>query len=188
MNPFLLQHRWQPAPQTLLSKRAFSLIEVIIAGSLLVLIGTMIYRMNVGSVQKTLTGKMVVQMAVLKGANDVLYEVRRCSDFVRPHLGETCSYLVARDMTNQMLFLYLDKDVTNSANFKRELFRLVSYRDTYSGTYKKENEKVLLTSISRLTFTCLDPDTVQVNLTVSNDREDFQFVTRVGAMNLGDLE
>lgn len=169
-------------------RRAFTLVELIIAGGILVLISGIIYKMNIGSTQKTLTGKMVLQMSALKGANDLLAEVRRCSEFVRPHLGETCSYLAARDMTNQILLLFLDDDVANSSACKKKLYRLVSYRDRYTGAFQQQDSKVLLTAVSRLTFTCLDPNTIQVNLTVANDREEFQFITRVGAMNLGDLE
>ncbi|HNV72230.1 MAG TPA: prepilin-type N-terminal cleavage/methylation domain-containing protein, partial [Candidatus Ozemobacteraceae bacterium] len=42
-------------------KRAFTLVELLVAGAIFILIMTLAYRMNVASTQKTLTGKLVLQ-------------------------------------------------------------------------------------------------------------------------------
>lgn len=169
-------------------RAAFTVLEIIISISILAMLMTLVYKMNVFSTQKTMTGKMVLQMDSLRTANRLMYELRRCSDFVRPHLGETTTYLLAKDMTNQMLFIYLDKDEESSKACRKDLYKIVLYRDTHRGGYDSGEEKVIMKSVQRLTFTCLDPNTVQLNLIMANDTEEYQIITRVGAMNLGDLE
>ncbi|MEW6708418.1 MAG: prepilin-type N-terminal cleavage/methylation domain-containing protein [Candidatus Riflebacteria bacterium] len=168
--------------------RGFSLVEIMIGAGILALILGIGYKMNVSRNQKNLTGKLVLQMDALMISNRLMFELRRCSDFVRPHLGETSTYLLARDMTNQMLFIYLEEDKDSSEKFDGQLFKLKMYRDSHSGSYQKKEEHVLARAVKRMTFTCLDPNTVQLNLILSNEREDFQCITKVSSLNLGDLE
>lgn len=149
---------------------------------------TIFYRMNIGGHQKILTGKLVLQQDALRVANLLLYEIRRCSDVVRPHQGETVPFLAARDMSNQMYFVYLVRDDEYSKSYNKELYKIVQYRDTHSGSYQQSQEKTLATAIKHLSFTSLDPYTVQLNLILANDRDEYQILTKVAAMNFGELE
>ena len=166
----------------------FTTIELlVVAGTIALLVGVMV-RFFSFTASPGVSDRLVLQMELRKASDELMAEIRRCSAIVRPHLGESAPFLVARDLRNRMLFLYLDNDEPHSKKYKKSLFRLVLYRDAYTGSYDPKQQRTLAESVRRLTFTSLDANSVQINLTIANDRQDFQCVTRVAVMNLGEIE
>lgn len=170
------------------NRRATTLVEVIVVMVLLTLVGGTAYHFFVqvqGNAQRTVGERLVLQMEARRIADELMQEVRKGTEIVRPHLGETTSFLICKDITNRMLTVYQTVDKTHSETFEKDLFRIVSYRNDYSGKFDPASQRILGDSVLRLTFTCLDPNSIQLNLILANKKQDFQFITRVGIMNLG---
>jgi hypothetical protein len=103
-------------------------------------------------------------------------------------MGETLPFLVFKDIINQTTILYLEPNNPASEFLKKRVYKLVAYRTDYSGSYNAKQEQILLETVRRMTFTSLSPNAVQVNATVLNERDEFQFLAHIGLMNIGGLE
>lgn len=173
-----------------ISRRAFTLVELIMAAALVALVGIIAMRIfsTVGSTQLNLSQQAILQMDSRKAFDNIVDQIRKGTDIVRPTTGETLPYMIFKDVINQMTVLYLEPNNSVANSLEQRVFRLISYRSDYSGAYQSDNEKVLLDSIKQLRFTCLSPTSVQVNATIVNEKGEYQFLAHVGLMSLGGLE
>lgn len=172
------------------ARKAFTLVELVIAAGLVSLIVVVALRMftSIGNTQQNLSQQAMLQMDSRKAFDNIVDQIRSGTDIVRPTTGETLPYMVFKDVINQLTILYLEPNDLLAGTLGQKVYRLVSYRSDYSGTYKSDNEKILLDSIKRLRFTSLSPTSIQVNATVINEKGEYQFLAHVGLMNLGGLE
>ncbi len=171
-------------------RRAFTLVEIAVAAGLVALVGVVAMRIfsTVGTTQQNLSQQALLQMESRRAFDHLVDQIRMGTDIVRPTTGETLPYMVFKDVINQMTILYLEPNNDAANALGQRVFRLVSYRNDYSGLYQKDNEKILLDSVKQLHFTSLSPTSVQVNATVVNEKGDYQFLAHIGLMNLGGLE
>lgn len=135
-------------------------------------------------VQPQLTNRLFLQMEGRKLADALIEEIRQNSDIVRPAVGETTPFLVARDAENQLKYYYLTRDPGNSEKCKTQLFQLLAFTNTFDASTSKV--KPLGGSVSRLSFTGVSPGSVQLNIAFQNETNEFQFLNHVGLMNIGD--
>lgn len=172
------------------SFKGFTLVELLVAAGLIAVLGVVGMRTfsAASSTQQHLSQKALLQMESRKAFDQIVDQIREGTDIVRPVLGETLPYLIFKDTTNQLSALYLEANNAQSKALNHEIFRLVSYKGDFSGGHIPKNEKVLLDSVKKLRFTCLSPTSVQINVTVANEKGEYQFLAHIGLMNLGDLE
>ncbi|RCK79418.1 MAG: hypothetical protein OZSIB_0058 [Candidatus Ozemobacter sibiricus] len=137
--------------------------------------------------QRTFSQQVQLQLEARRAFDQTMALIREGTDLVRPVLGETLPYLIFKDITNRVTILYLEPNDPLAQRLKVPVYRLLAYRTDYSGAYNASNEKVLLESVRSLSFTSLSPNSVQVNVTVVQDRNEFQFLGHIGLMNLGGL-
>jgi len=171
-------------------KRAFTIVELVVATGLVALVGIIAMRMfsSVGTTQQNLSQQALLQMESRRAFDHLVDQIRMGTDIVRPTTGETLPYMVFKDVINQMTILYLEPNDTTANLIKQRVYRLVSYRGDYSGKYQEDNEKILLDSVRELHFTSLSPTSIQVNATVINEKGEYQFLAHIGLMNLGGIE
>ncbi|OGK07797.1 MAG: hypothetical protein A2W80_02805 [Candidatus Riflebacteria bacterium GWC2_50_8] len=172
------------------ARKAFTVVELLVAVGLVSLVGIVTMRLfsSIGSTQQNMSQQAMLQMDSRKAFDNIVDQIRMGTDIVRPTTGETLPYMVFKDVVNQMTILYLEPNNKVADSLEQRVFRLISYRNDYSGVYQPDNEKVLLDSIKQLRFTSLSPTSVQVNATIVNEKGDYQFLAHVGLMNLGGLD
>lgn len=146
------------------------------------------FTQSVGSAQKKFSGSAQLQMDSHRAFNKLVDQIREGTEVIRPASGETLPFLVFKDVINRTVILYLEADNTNAEKLKSEVFQLVSYYSDYSGSYAENHERIMLTSVRRLTFTSISPASVLVNATVTNDQGEYQFISHIGLASLGGME
>jgi hypothetical protein len=166
------------------------MVELVVATGLVALVGIVAMRIfsSVGTTQQNLSQQALLQMESRRAFDQLVDQIRMGTDIVRPTTGETLPFMVFKDVINQMTILYLEPNNDAANTLGQRVFRLVSYRNDYSGGYQSDNEKILLDSVKSLHFTSLSPTSIQVNATVVNEKGDYQFLAHIGLMNLGGLE
>ncbi|MBF0407968.1 MAG: type II secretion system protein [Candidatus Riflebacteria bacterium] len=171
-------------------KYAFTLVELMVSMILLSMVAGAAYKFfqMAGNTQKTFSQQAILQMQARKAFDQLMDQVHEGSDIVRPLMGETTPFLIFKNIINETVLLYLEPNESASEKLKKRVYNLVSYKSDYSGNYKSDNEKILLSSLRRISFTCLSPNSIQINATVLNERGEFQFLSHVGLMNVGGLE
>ncbi|HEY9070916.1 MAG TPA: hypothetical protein VIV61_11725 [Candidatus Ozemobacteraceae bacterium] len=167
-----------------------TMIELLVAIGIVVSVSTigMRFMQSVGKSQKAMSAQTNLQMEARRVFDKAVEQIREGTELVRPYTGETLSYLIFKDIVNCTTILYLEPNNPASEKLNRRVFKLLSYRTNYTGTYDSRNEKVLLDSVRGMTFTSLSPNSVQVNATVLHEQDEFQFLAHIGLMNLGGLE
>jgi len=171
-------------------KSGLTIVELIVVIGLSGLLGISVMRFfsaaNITS--KNLSQHAILQMESRKAFDHIIDQIREGIDVIRPASGETTQYLVFKDLINQITMLYLEPNDEESRRLKKRVYRLISYRTDYSGTYERSREKVLHNSIKRIRFTSLSPTSVQVSATVASENDEYQFMAHVGLLNTGGLD
>lgn len=165
--------------------KGFTLVELIIVAGLVSLVMGLLFRIypHIRHSEQALTGTLVLQTEARRAADALVEQIREGSEVVRPHVGETTPFLVVKDIINNITLLYLDGDNVNSPKLKQPVYNLVSYSADESGNYSR---RVLVNSIKRIAFSAIAPNSVQVNITLVNERGEYQFLSHLGLMNLGE--
>ena len=169
----------------------FTLVELMVVVGLITIVSAMVFQLLSNlrkSAEPDVSNRLLLQMEARKGADVLTAHLRECSEVVRPLIGETIPYLVVKDLVNNICVMYLDNDEKNSKVLKKNVYKLVLYTNDHTGGYKKNNEKVLVEAVKQLTFTCVSPFSVMINLTLASEKGEFQFLSHLGLMNLGDVE
>ncbi len=167
-----------------------TIVEAFVVMCILMLVSMAGFRFfqSVNKTQKNFSQQVQLQMESRKAFDQVVDQIREGTDVVRPVIGETLPYLVFKDIVNQTTMLYLEPNDEMSKKLKQRVYRLISYRTDYSGSYKSDLEKPLMESVKRMRFSCLSPNSVQVNATIITEKGEYQFLAHVGLMNLGGFE
>lgn len=170
-------------------QHAFTTIELIVVLGVISLIGVTVFMTlsQTRTSQPSITDKMTLQMEARNAADVFTSHIRECSEIVRPSLGETTNFLVAKTVTNEMLLYYLEKDEVNSTT-AHTVHNLMLYQHDYDQPWSPQNHRKVISWISNIKFTCANPSSVVLNITQSNKNGEFQFITSARLMNLGDLE
>lgn len=121
-----------------------------------------------------------------KLADNLLENIRKSSDIIRPGIGETTPYLLVKDAENRINYYYLNHDTENSTNFGKQLFELNAF--FYGYEKEKSHLKKFGNSIESIAFTGISPNCVQINIRVANDKNRFQFISQAGLMSIGDSD
>lgn len=172
------------------SRAAHSFVELIVVMALLLTLSDAFYRffMSVGRTQKGLSQQLMLQMDSRKALDQVISRIQEGSEVVRPFIGETKTFLVLKNIVNQMTMVYLEPNNKASQELKKPIYRLVAYTNDYSGSFQKQNKKTMIDMVKRMTFTSLSPNSIQINAMIVNEKGEYQFITHVGLMNLGGLD
>lgn len=171
-------------------RNAFTMVELVFVAGLVALIAVVSARVFTafGVTQQTLSNQAILQMDARKAFDTISEKIRSGTDVIKPVAGETLPYLIFKDATNYVNTLYLEADNQMSKKLQQKLYKLILYRDDYSGGYRHENEKVMFRSIKKLSFTSPSPTCVQLNVTIVGETGEYQFLSLVGLMNLGGLK
>ena len=167
-------------------RAAHSLVEVLLAFGLVVtLLATafMMWRGGTMSVQTTLGPQMGLQMTTRKAFLDLIKELQECIEFVRPTEGSTLTYLVARDKLDRVLLVYMTPDPVATAREGVALNNVYvyAYDQTISAAAR---QRLLLGSVSRLTFTSLGSGVTQIRLDAYEQGRSYPLLTSVRARNI----
>ncbi|HOY66640.1 MAG TPA: hypothetical protein PLP29_07105 [Candidatus Ozemobacteraceae bacterium] len=167
-----------------------TMIELLVVIGIVVSVSTigMRFMQSVGKSQKAMSAQTNLQMEARRAFDKAVEQVREGTELVRPYTGETLPFLIFKDIVNRTTILYLEPNNPASEKLNRRVYKLVSYRTNYTGSYDSRNEKVLLDAVRGMTFTSLSPNGVQVNAAVIHEQDEFQFLAHIGLMNLGGLE
>lgn len=175
-------------PRYLTGQRAgFTLVEISVVALLLALLAAISFRLTSSSntsAMPNLTNRLFLQMEGRKLADNILEEIRKSSDVVRPAIGETTPFLLMRNAENLIVYYYLTHDKENSEKFKRKLYELLAFTHDYNGKNDKLNK--MGNCIESVSFTGVSPGCVQLNIKVRNDKSEFQFISQASLMSLGD--
>jgi type II secretory pathway pseudopilin PulG len=171
-------------------RRATTMVELLVVMGIMILTLSGIYRFfsSIGKVQKDLSNQVILQMDARRVFDLVADQVQAGSEIVRPYTGETLPYIIFKNMINETTILYLEPNNILSKQLEKPVYKLISYTNDYSHTYKKDREKTLAESVKRLSFTSLSPNSIQTNVTVMNPKGEYQFLAHLGLMNIGGLE
>lgn len=169
------------------SNKGFTYVEIMIVFVVLSIFVLMALRVFMGARRSTdhHAGQLALQMEARRAADLMISNIRAGTEVIRPHIGETTPFLVLKDSVNNITLLYLDKDQQSSDLLQRPLFRLILYNGDHSGTFNSQKERVLLGSISKLSFTSTSPASIQTNIKLAGENQDYQFITHLGLMDLG---
>ena len=169
------------------SKTGFTYVEIIVVFVILSIFLLVASRVFLGARRSTdhHSSQLVLQMEARRAADLMISNIRAGTEVIRPHIGETTPFLVLKDNVNNITMLYLDKDQQSSDDLERQLFRLILYNADHSGIYDSQKERVLLGSISKLSFTSTSPASIQTNIVLAGENQDYQFITHLGLMDLG---
>lgn len=169
--------------------KAFSLVELLAVFGIMSLIGVSIFMVfsQSGSTQSSLTDKLALQMEARRAADAFTTYVSQCSEIVRPSLGETAGYLVARTFTNQILLFYAIEDKKHSTD-KLKVKKLMMYKHDHADPWAAKNHHEIMAWVDEIKFTSVSPTSVILNITQKNQDGKFQFVTSAGLLNAGELE
>ncbi len=171
------------------TKKAFSLVEMLAVFGIMSLIGVSVFMVlsQSGSTQSSLTDKLALQMEARRAADVFTTYVSQCSEIVRPSLGETTDYLVARTFTNQILLFRTDEDKKHSTD-KFKVKKLIMYKHDHADPWAAKNHHEIMGWVDEIKFTSVSPSSVILNITQKNQDGKFQFVTSAGLLNAGELE
>jgi prepilin-type N-terminal cleavage/methylation domain-containing protein len=174
--------RWPTVRQ-----RGFTAVELVVVAILMALAFTVFYKFfgNRANTEAQLTNRLSLQVEARKAADMVIAQLREASEVVKPTLGQSSSFVVFLDAINRTCLLYPTRDQENSARYKKDLFKLVSFTHEYPGSGAATKEKFIARSLRRVAFTVLAPNSVQINVIVANEKEEYEFLTEAGLMNFG---
>lgn len=164
----------------------FTMIEIIVVAALLAVAIAIAFRVvgSRGVAESTLTNRLQLQMEARKAADALTAHLREASEIIRPTLGQTLSYVSYLDAINRTCLIYPTHDAESSEKFKRTLFKILAFTRDSAAAGGGET-RTLARSVHRAAFTILSPNSVQINITVAGEKEEYQFLTQAGLMNFG---
>ena len=166
-------------------RRAFTVIETLMALVLAVMISGIAYEMwrfGFVSVGSTVTPQVGLQMATRKAMVDFVREVQQCIEVARPVPGSTLNYFIARDRTNGILTAYLVKNAADSAAAGIDLYDM--YVDHKGFGPDPTTRQKMLSRVERLTFTALSPGLLQIHLDLHEQDKSYALLTAVRCRNI----
>lgn len=171
------------------SPKGFTLVEVSVSVMILAALAGVIltfwtrFNRNVGP---KMSERLFLQMEGRSLADNLAFEIRSCSDIVKPQTGETLPFLLLKDAKNQIRFFYLSYDAQASRISHKNLYKLVRY--TYGYRFDKNETKVIGKNLARISFSGVSANSVQCNVLIENEKNRFQFLTHLGLMSFGDSD
>ncbi|EKD82510.1 MAG: hypothetical protein ACD_39C01241G0002 [uncultured bacterium] len=177
-------------------RRAFTLIEVIVAVGLAALFSTMVFRMFSSSTssQKAAMVDLSMQSRVLTSQNRILRMIREGTDFLMPEIGESSSAIFFADFRGNVQVLYQLKDVELSKSLGKEIYKLMHYQvdvknfDISNPVYDPNESSVVAEYVNDISFLVTNANTVSVTASFATENRDFQTMFEVGLQNTGEME
>lgn len=128
------------------NKIGVTLVELIVVMAIVAVISVIGIRMfqSVNHTQSELSYKILLQMEARKAFSQLSDKIRESTTVLRPTIGESLSFLVVKDITNNSVVYYLEPNNLKSKLYKQKVYKLVMYLCDYSGKYNKSNEHVIL--------------------------------------------
>lgn len=165
-----------------MSKKGFSLVELIVIIGLLVVIAGIGFAYMSGFRTKVQPKTMENLQAIMqqKEFHDAVAElVRGCREIVRPHQGESLPYAVLKTSTNQILCIY------NEEISEKEGCITYSYIHDYLNPGDQKNRKKVSENVTDLTFTADSPFSLNIKGAIIHEERPKYFLTEVGLRNTG---
>ena len=142
----------------------FTLVELIVVTvilSLLFAIGTMVFR-NASMSSVAVAGNLASHMDLRRSADLLLGELLDGTEVLK-------GPLVIRDLANYTKILYLEEEALKQGSLAGKTFSLMTYTDTYEGSYSPDRKRRLFGGIRKLVFTPVSPGLIQAHLTLVSD-------------------
>ncbi len=170
----------------------YTFIELMVVLVILSLVLGLVYgqyrssRSSMGSVAARLSSHMEMRRAVERLA-EALFDG---TEIVTPPPGSTRVSLVVKDIANFLKVFYLEKQVVNDPKFLgKEMYKLYSYTDTFTGKFEPAQSCLLFGNIKELTFTAVAPGLVVVHLTmIDSSGKDLGAIVEFPLKNLGSVD
>ena len=167
------------------SKRGgFSIAEVLVAlGMFVILISLCVWIFGYGSgATRRLTPKLTMAASSRKAVVRMLREIQEGMEVILPMPGITLPYAVIIDKIGLARWYYQVPN-KNDANLT-DLMRYVNDKKIAPGA----RSDVLLTGISRLTFTSQSEGMLSINLALQEDSAEYSMLTQVRLRDLASSE
>lgn len=167
-------------------RRAFSLIEILVAGSLLVAISGTAFLLlrESGLPDPGMATHVSLQSATRVALVRFIKELQESVEFVRPVQGTTLAYCVARDKVNQIVVIYMVPNEGDSRAAGRSLHDLHLYRYDYDLDAPERNQVRILSRVERAAFTALSPGLVQIDIQLHEAGRSYTLLTTIRARNI----
>ncbi len=136
------------------------------------------------SAETSITNRLTLQIDARKAADVMIARLREASEVLRPTLGESLSYVTFLDAVNRAGMLYPTRDEESSKKFKRDLLQIIHHASEANGA-PPSRQNIIARAVKRLAFTLTAPNSIQISVTVANEKEEYQLLTEVGLMNFG---
>ncbi len=194
-----MNRRFEAAKRSLVGgkdRRAFSLLEVVVAVGLATLFATMVFRIFSGSSssQQRATDDLNMQSRVLNSQNRIVRMVRSGTDFIIPEVGETAPALFFADFEGNIQVLYQLKDAVLSKSTGKNLFKLMHYKvdvkkfNVGSPVFDPKTSTVIAENVKDISFLISNANTVNVTANFATEGREFQTMFEVGLLNTGEME
>ena len=160
-------------------RRAFTVIEVLIGGILLVVLVAVLVMFLVYGGRSTArtSAQYSLQQAGRVALAHFLREIQEGMEVIQPPPGSTLPHAVIRDAVSCPRFYYLVPQADEPGSF--ELWRFVNDPDIAADQRKER----LLRGVRRCTFTARGEAALQVNLLMREAGEEFPLLTTVRLRN-----
>ncbi len=177
-------------------RRAFSLVEVVVAVLLAALFSTMVFSMfsNSNSNQQRASADLSMQSRVLNSQNRIVRMVREGTDFLLPEIGETSAALFFADFEGNVQVLYQLKDADLSKSTGKDMFKLMHYKvevknfNIGSPGFDKSKSTVVAENVKDISFLISNANTVNITANFATENREFQTMFEVGLQNTGEME
>ncbi|MDD3147773.1 MAG: hypothetical protein PHD82_10750 [Candidatus Riflebacteria bacterium] len=177
-------------------RRAFSLLEVVVAVGLATLFSAMVFRMfsDSNSSQQRATADLNMQSRVLTSQNRIVRMVREGTDFIIPEIGEKSPALFFADFDGNIQVLYQEKDAALSKSTGKDLYKLMHYKvevkkfNIGSPGFDPKMSRVIAENLRDISFLISNANTVNVTASFATENRDFQTMFEVGLLNSGEVE
>lgn len=171
------------------SVKGFTLVEIVTVILIISLLGLIVLKFSSNinaSAMPNLTNRLMLQMEGRKLADNLLENIRKSGEIIRPGVGESTPFLLLKDAENRITYYYLNHDSENSKIFDKRLFELHTF--LYAYDKEKSRQKKLGSCIESICFTGVSPSCIQINIRIANDKNRFQFISQAGLMSIGDSD
>jgi hypothetical protein len=167
--------------------RAFTLVEVLIVGSLVVIVLGIAFgllRWGEWSTSQVVGPAAELQAGTRKALLQLIQVLQESIEVLRPPRASTLSYFLVRGKLNQVLLGY---QVLNTAATKRsgtKLYDLHLAESVPADAGAPRPQRLLIANIRRLTFTSLAPGVLQIHLDLYEEGKTYSLLTTVRCRNI----
>lgn len=178
------------------TRRAFTVVELVVVVGLVGLLSTVVFRMFSSSTssQKSAMVDLSMQSRVLTTQNRIVRMIREGTDFLMPEIGESSPALFFADYEGNVQVLYQIKDAELSKSTGKDLYKLMHYKvavrnfDISNPVYDPKESSMIADYVKEVSFLMTNANTVNITAGFATEKKDFQVMFEVGLQNSGETE